>query len=111
MGQDPFDVRAVLETYLGGTPDQIPEPYRAASPLTHVSGKVPPTLLLYGGRDHIVEARFGRMLNDRLRAAGATSSLLELPWSEHAFDEVPNGLGRQVSLYYVERFLEGVLRR
>ena len=108
---DPFDVRAVLETYLGGTPDRIPEPYRAASPLTYVSAKAPPTLLLYGSRDHIVEARFGRVLNDRLRAAGATSYLLELPWSEHAFDLVPNGLGGQVSLYYVERFIEGVLRR
>jgi acetyl esterase/lipase len=108
---DPLDVRAVLETYLGGTPDQIPEPYRAASPLTYVSAKVPPTLLLYGGRDHIVEARFGRMLNDRLRAVGATSFLLELPWSEHAFDAVPNGLGGQLSLYHVERFLEGILRR
>ena len=108
---DPFDVRAALETYLGGTPDQIPEPYRAASPLTYVSAKAPPTLLLYGRRDHIVEARFGRILNDRLRAAGATSILLELPWSEHAFDLVPNGLGGQVSLFYVERFVEGVIRR
>ena len=108
---DPFDVRAVLETYLGGTPDRIPEPYRAASPLTYVSAKAPPTLLLYGRHDHIVQARFGRVLNDRLRAAGATSFLLELPWSEHAFDAVPRGLGTQVSLYYVERFLEGILRR
>ena len=72
---------------------------------------VPPTLLLYGSRDHIVEARFGRVLNDRLRAAGATSFLLELPWSEHAFDAVPNGLGGQVSLYYVERFLAEIFRR
>jgi acetyl esterase/lipase len=108
---DPLGVRAVLETYLGGTPDQIPESYRAASPLTYVSAHVPPTLLLYGGRDHIVEARFGRMLNDRLRAAGATSFLLELPWSEHAFDALPSGLGGQVSLYYVERFVDDVLRR
>ena len=108
---DPLEVRAVLETYLGGTPDQMPELYRAASPLTHVSGTAPPTLLLYGGRDHIVEARFGRALHDRLRAAGATSILLELPWSEHAFDEVPGGLGRQVSFSYVERFLDRILRR
>jgi acetyl esterase/lipase len=108
---DPLNVRTVLETYLGGTPDQIPEAYREASPIAYVSAKVPPTLLLYGGRDHIVEARFGRSLNDRLRAAGATSFLLELPWSEHAFDVVPSGLGGQVSLYYVERFLAGISRR
>jgi acetyl esterase/lipase len=108
---DPLEVRAVLETYLGGTPDQMPELYRAASPLTHVAATAPPTLLLYGGRDHVVEARFGRVLHDRLRAAGATSILLELPWSEHAFDEVPGGLGRQLSYSYVERFLARILRR
>jgi acetyl esterase/lipase len=102
---DPLNVRAVLETYLGGTPDQSPERYRAASPITYVSAKVPPTLLLYGSRDHVVEAKFGRLLNDRLRAAGATSFLFELPWSEHAFDAIPSGLGGQVSLYYIERYL------
>jgi len=101
----------IIAALFGGTPVQIPEPYRAASPLTYVSAKAPPTLLLYGRRDHIVEARFGRILNDRLRAAGATSILLELPWSEHAFDLVPSGLGGQVSLYYTERFLAWALTR
>jgi acetyl esterase/lipase len=99
----------VLETYLGGTPDQLPDAYRAASPITYVSAQVPPTLLLYGSRDHIVEARFGRVLHDRLREVGVTSFLVELPWSEHAFDIIPSGLGGQVSLYYIERYLAGIL--
>ncbi len=64
-----------------------------------------PTLSLYGTRDHIVEARFGRMLDAALRSAGATSVLLELPWSEHSFDAVPNGMGRQIALSYTERFI------
>jgi acetyl esterase/lipase len=106
---DPLDVRSVLETYLGGTPDQLPDAYRAASPITYVSAQVPPTLLLYGSRDHIVEARFGRVLHDRLREVGVTSFLVELPWSEHAFDIIPSGLGGQVSLYYIERYLAGIL--
>lgn len=49
---DPLDVRAVLETYLGGTPDQVPDRYAAASPVTYVSRQSPPTLLVYGQRDH-----------------------------------------------------------
>ena len=28
------------------------------------------------------------MLDSRLRAAGATSVFLEIPWAEHAFDKV-----------------------
>ena len=108
---DPLPVRPTLEAYLGGTPETMLARYQDASPVTYVSSHVPPTLLLYGARDHIVEARFGRELHDRLRAAGATSVLLELPWSEHAFDILPNGLGGQVSLYYVERFLHWTLGR
>lgn len=108
---DPLRVRPVLEAYLGGTPDRVSERYREASPVTYVSAAVPPTLLVYGARDHIVDTRFGRELHERLRAAGATSVLLEIPWAEHAFDALPAGLSGQLSLYYAERFLAWALRR
>jgi len=107
---DPLDVRGILETYLRGTPDSAPVQYREASPVTYVSARVPPTLLVYGARDHIVAPRFGRELHDRLREAGAVSVLLEVPWAEHAFDAIPNGLSGQISLYYTERFLAWALR-
>jgi acetyl esterase/lipase len=105
---DPLGVRGILETYLGGTPDSAAGAYRDASPLSYVSRSAPPTLLVYGARDHVVEARFGRRLDERLHREGVSSALLELPWAEHAFDVVPNGLGAQVELFYVERFLAHV---
>ena len=105
---DPLDVRAVLETYLGGTPDQVPGRYAAASPVTYVSRQSPPTLLVYGKRDHIVEVRFARRLEARLRDAGVPVALLDLPWAEHAFDVLPDGLSAQVALFYTERFLAAV---
>lgn len=107
---DPLDIRAILETYLGGTPEAVPALYHDASPVTYARTRVPPTLLVYGARDHIVEARFGRELNDRLHANGATSVLLEIPWAEHAFDALPNGLSGQIALYYTERFFAWALR-
>lgn len=107
---DSLHVRDILWAYLGGTPDQAPDRYREASPITYTSRKLPPTLLMYGKRDHIVEARFGEQLDRALKKAGTTSVLLELPWSEHAFDELPNGLGGQIGLYYTEAFLTAVLR-
>lgn len=102
---DPLDTRAVLRAFLGGTPDQKPDLYRQASPITYAMGKTPPSLLIYGGRDHIVQAKFGRALRDRLRTAGNQAVYIELPWSEHAFDRVFNGLGNQLALYYTERFI------
>lgn len=107
---DPLDVRAILETYLGGTPETMPAAYHDASPVTYARPRVPPTLLIYGARDHIVEARFGRELNDRLQENGTTSVLLEIPWAEHAFDAMPNGLSGQIALYYTERFFAWALR-
>jgi len=107
---DPLDVRAILETYLGGTPDSVPLQYHDASPVTYATSRVPPTLLIYGSRDHVVAPRFGRELHDRLQQAGAVSVLLEIPWAEHAFDALSNGLSAQIALYYTEQFLAWALR-
>jgi acetyl esterase/lipase len=107
---DPLDVRSILETYLRGTPDNAAARYSEASPVTYATARVPPSLLVYGTRDHIVAPRFGRELDDRLHEAGARSVLLEIPWAEHAFDIVPNGVSGQIALYYTERFLAWALR-
>jgi acetyl esterase/lipase len=105
---DPLNVRAVLETYLGGTPDQVPDRYAAASPITYLSPQAPPTLLVYGSHDHVVEVRFARRLEARLHEVGVPAVLLEIPWAEHAFDVLPHGLSARVVLSYTERFLAGL---
>jgi acetyl esterase/lipase len=102
---DPIDVRQVLATYLGGSPSQAPSAYYAASPVTYAQRPLPPTLLIQGARDHIVKARFPRELQGRLLAAGNRAVLLEIPWSEHAFDAVFPGIGNRLSLHYIEQFL------
>ena len=88
----------------------MPERYRQASAVTYAGQKLPPTLLIYGHRDHIVEARFGEQMDRALKQAGSTSVLLELPWSEHAFDIIPNGLGGQIALSYTEQFIRWAIR-
>jgi acetyl esterase/lipase len=108
---DPLDVRAILRAFMGGTPDDQPDAYTAASPITYATRRQPPTLLIYGGRDHVVSPQFGAALHERLRATGTTSVLLELPWAEHAFDAVPFGPGGQLALYHTELFLTWALRR
>ncbi len=105
---DPLQVRLVEEALMGGTPDAMPERYRVASPISFVTRHLPPTLLIYGGRDHIVEPRFGDLLAGRLRAEGNTVIHVEIPWAEHAFDTVPNGPSGQLARYVTERFLASV---
>ncbi|WP_445175368.1 alpha/beta hydrolase fold domain-containing protein [Microcoleus sp.] len=107
---DALNVRAVLRAFLGGTPDELHELYRRASPINYIKPNLPPSLLVYAGRDHIVQPKFGRSLYQRLRATGDRAILLEIPWAEHAFDAVFNGPSNQLALYYTERFLAHSLK-
>lgn len=107
---DPIDTRAVLEDFLGGPPNAMPDRYRQASPLDQIRSGLPPTLTLQGRRDHIVEAKYSRRLTAQLQAKGNRAVLIELPWADHSFDAVFNGLSNQVALYYSERFLAAVLK-
>lgn len=105
---DPIHTRDILEAFLGGSPTQLPQSYRLASPVNFVKPDLPPTLLMYGNRDHVVKPIFGQQLYDLLRAQQNTAVLIALPWSEHAFDAIFRGLGNQIALYYTERFLAWV---
>ncbi|MBD2628824.1 alpha/beta hydrolase [Trichormus variabilis] len=106
---DPINSRAVLKAFIGGSLAEFPQQYKIASPINYVTRSLPPTLLIYGSRDHLVEARFGRQMYERLHNSGNTAVFLEIPWAEHAFDAVFNGVSNQLALYYTERFLAWAL--
>lgn len=107
---DPLNVRALLRAFLGGSPKELPKQYQVASPINYVTPQLPPTLLVYGSRDHVVQARFGRQMHEQLSSVGNTAILLEIPWAEHAFDAIFHGVSNQLALYYTERFLAWALR-
>jgi acetyl esterase/lipase len=111
---DPLDTRGVLQSLLGGSPDERPDLYRQASPIHLVAPDrthpLPPSLLIYGGRDRVVQAKYGRALEQQLQSVGTQAAFLEIPWADHAFDTVFNGLSNQLALYHTERFLAWALR-
>ena len=65
--------------------------YGAASPSHAVTAHLPPSLLIYGGKDHIIEAKFGQAMAERLRAAGNPVGLIHIPWAEKV--KIPHGVG------------------
>lgn len=107
---DPLHVRGIEEAFLGGSPTDAAAHYRDASPVTYAVRPLPPTLLVYAAQDHVVEARFGALLHERLVATGTTSVLLEIPWAEHGFDAITGGPAAQLALFNTERFLAWALR-
>ncbi|MDX2243432.1 MAG: alpha/beta hydrolase [Leptolyngbyaceae cyanobacterium bins.302] len=102
---DPINVRLMLEGFIGGAPSSFAKQYQQASPSNLVRSGLPPTLLIYGDRDHIVQSKFGRRLAEQLRSFNNSAVFINIPWAEHAFDAVFNGISNQLAIYYTERFL------
>ena len=107
---NPIKSANVLENFLGGTPEELPELYQKASPITYTRPDLPPTLLVYAGRDHLTQPKFGKELEQKLKASQNLAIRLEIPWAEHAFDAIFSGISNQLALYYTERFLAAILK-
>ena len=111
---DPIDVRQVLRAFIGGTPAELAAAYDAASPITYVeqaaANTLPDTLLIYGGRDHVVESRFGKSLHSALQKSGNRAVWINIPWAEHAFDKLFSGTSNQMALPFIEEFLAQTLK-
>ncbi len=105
----PFKVLdGLVHDLMGGSPEETPDLYALASPVTHVGPHCPPTLLLQGALDVGVRAEITRALDARLRAAGCRVAYVELPYADHAFDILSSELAPpagQTALYDLDRFL------
>jgi acetyl esterase/lipase len=106
---DPIESRATLRAFLGGTPTDFPQLYREASPINAVKPSLPASLLVYGGKDHIIQAKYGNNLAQKLQSQGNRAVFIEIPWADHSFDAVFSGVSNQLALYYTERFLAWAL--
>lgn len=102
-----LDTPELMQRLLGGLPAAVPQTAALMSPLTHVGPHCPPTLLLHGSHDRVVQVEDARVLHRALSRAGVPVAYLELPQAEHAFDLVAPRLSppAQAALYSVERFL------
>jgi acetyl esterase/lipase len=100
-------IHRLLPSFLGGTPNEVPELYDLASPYTHVGKHCPPTLMIQGTHDFSGLASEVRRLHEALRSAGCRTVLLELPDTEHGFDlyKPKWSPSAQAATYVTERFL------
>jgi len=67
---------AYLFDLLGGTPDQLPELYKKASPLSYVRKDSPPVLTIHGENDLDIPLKQAELLDDRMKQAGAFHMLV-----------------------------------
>jgi acetyl esterase/lipase len=104
-----MDSRGVMDRYLGGPYDKVPQNYIASSPLEFVNKTSVPTLIIHGHNDVLVAYEHSRRLNEKLEKNGVKHYWLKLPWATHGFDFNLNGPGGQLSTYTIERFLNSVV--
>ena len=77
----------VFRLFTGGTHDEVPEQYKTASPLTYVSKDDPPVLTLHGDQDMLVPVEQAKLLDRRMKAAGAPHTLMIFEGQGHGFEK------------------------
>lgn len=100
-------LEAAMTRLVGGAPEEVPDTYLLVSPLTYAGPGCPTTLLFQGAHDYLLPVSAARKLHARLRSAGVPSIYIELPQTEHTFDQFLPEISppAQVALYDLERFL------
>ncbi|MGW1008559.1 alpha/beta hydrolase [Streptomyces termitum] len=104
---DVTGTRRAAEMFTGGTPERFPERYREVSPTAAVRAGLPRTLLVVGDRDRSARPETVTALGDALAEKGVDVEVRELPFAEHAFDDVYGSLTSQTSRQILLDFLTG----
>jgi len=97
--------RSLLLNYVGGSPEQYPDRYRAISSFTYLSPTAPATLIINGAGDHVVPHQQSVDFVRDARAAGVDATLLVIPFADHSFDLTFDSIGHQIKLSVFARFL------
>ena len=93
--------------YLGGTPEEFPDRYRAVSPLYHINAQTPPTISFHGTSDNVVPVDQTRTLLDQaLSKAGVAHETYILPGHAHGFDINFGSFGAQIARAKIQDFLQ-----
>ena len=70
------DAPGRIQALLGGTPEELPDLYRAASPLSYVRRENPPILTLQGDKDVAMPLIQSENFDAKMREAGADHTLI-----------------------------------
>jgi acetyl esterase/lipase len=76
-------VRATIAQAVGATPTANPSIYNTSSPLRYVNAQCPPTILLHGGLDQLVNASQSRAVRDALTTFNIANQYVFYPNGDH----------------------------
>ncbi|HEX5149849.1 MAG TPA: alpha/beta hydrolase [Parafilimonas sp.] len=92
----------LMKLAIGGTP-QTSSLYHDLSPVSFIQSGTPPTLILHGKRDYVVDISQSELLQQRLEQAGVKNRLVVYPDAGHGW----RGNTLSDSFDAIEAFLQG----
>lgn len=95
-----------LPTFVGGSPDALPDRYRTVSPLHWLDGRDPPTLLIHGGSDQVVPVEQSLRLGRALDSAAVPHRVVALPGVNHSYDLIWGSWPTQLTRHALGQFLD-----
>ncbi len=75
----------VLTKFLGAKPEQRPDLYRKASPISYVSSDDPPVLMVHGEQDYVAPISQSEILLSALKGFGVEANLIRVKNAAHGF--------------------------
>jgi acetyl esterase/lipase len=105
----PDATKAIIFDFMGGSREQLPGLYRAASPLAYVHRGAPPVLTIHGTDDSVVPYEQAKLLHTALRRARVSSRLEPLHGKDHGENGTSENQTRIAAK--IREFLDTNLRR
>lgn len=96
----------LVPQFLGGTRQQIPERFREASPVNHITSKSPPVFIYHGGADTLVPPEHAWEFSAALEKNGVAHEVFWVPHRDH----IPAFLLPGHSLEKAVEFLDRTLK-
>ncbi|MBA2498459.1 MAG: alpha/beta hydrolase [Chitinophagaceae bacterium] len=98
-------IKPLLESITGGTPSTRAEVYEQASPVNFITAQAPPTLILQGGLDVVVDASQSVLLKNALQQAGVQHQYVFYSMEGHGW----TGANLTDSFEKIEAFLKAYM--
>jgi acetyl esterase/lipase len=99
-------VDRLLDTLIGGTPQERADQYKSASPVTYVTKDVCPILSIHGTVDKLVPVDQAVEFDAAMKKAGATSELIILEGEGHGFRGPANQKAREATFAFFDKHLK-----
>ena len=104
--KDSWIAKGFVGAFIGASPEQAPDRYKAASPVTYVTRDDPPILLIHGDKDYEVPFSQAVLLDAKLQEAGVIHTLIVRKGSGHT-----DFLGDPEVLDFFDKYLKGERHR